>query len=168
MLLAACIKPCAIIARRPGSSSRGLLNFSCPADLANYYSAGPPERSGGAMTFYDHTLYGRDDEMDEFGDSGAFSESLEKDLEEEDEEEEEARIPEPDLGRAEPASAPAAPAPRPAPAGGGGGDRKPAAKKKAARRPAKKKSAKKSAKKKAARRPARKAKKRAKKGGRRR
>src|SRR6266566_2499528 len=159
MLLAACIKPCAIIARRSGSSSRGLLNFSCPADLANYYSAGPPERSGGAMTFYDHTLYGRDDEMDEFGDSGAFSESLEEELEEEDEEEEEARIPEPDLGRPEPASAPAAPAPRPAPAGGGGGARKPAAKKKAA---------KKSAKKKAARRPARKAKKKAKKGGRRR
>ena len=39
------------------------------------------------MTFYDHTLYGRDDEMDEFGDSGAFSESLEEELEEEDEEE---------------------------------------------------------------------------------
>src|SRR5258707_4898790 len=110
MLLAACLKPCAIIARRSSSSSRGLLNFSCPADLANYYSAGPPERSGGAMTFYDHTLYGRDDEMDEFGDSGAFSESLEEDLEEEDEEEEEeARTPEPDLSRPEPASDPAAP-----------------------------------------------------------
>src|SRR6266446_3209947 len=90
MLLAACIKPCAIIARRSSSSSRGLLNFSCPADLANYYSAGPPERSGGAMSFYDHTLYGRDDEMDEFGDSGAFSEPLEEDLEEEDEEKEES------------------------------------------------------------------------------
>src|ERR1700686_2478502 len=114
MLLAACLKPCAIIARRSSSSSRGLLNFSCPADLANHYSAGPPERSersGGAMTFYDHTLYGRDDEMDEFGDSGAFNEPLEEDLEEEDEEEEEARIPEPDLGRPEPASAPAAPRP---------------------------------------------------------
>src|SRR4030081_1394554 len=131
MLLAACLKPCAIIARRSSSSSRGLLNFSCPADLANYYSAGPPERSGGAMTFYDHTLYGRDDEMDEFGDSGAFSEPLEEDLEEEDEEEEEARIPEPDLGRPEPASPPAAPAPRPTPAGGGGVARRPAARKKA-------------------------------------
>jgi hypothetical protein len=138
MLLAACIKPCAIIARRSDSSSRGLLNFSCPADLANYYSAGPAERSGGAMTFYDHTLYGRDDEMDEFGDSGAFSESLEEDLEEEDEEEEEARTPEPDLGRPEPPSVPAAPAPKPAPAGGGGGARKPAAKKKAAKKAKKK------------------------------
>src|SRR5260370_17708079 len=138
MLLAACLQPCAIIARRSRSSSRGLLNFSCPADLANYYSAGPPERSGGAMTFYDHTLYGRDDEMYEFGDSGAFSEPLEEDLEEEDEEEEEARTPEPDLGRPEPASSPAAPAPRPVPAGGGGGARKPAAKKKAAKKAKKK------------------------------
>src|SRR3979409_2088194 len=163
MLLADCLKPCAIIARRSSSSSRGLLNFSCPADLANYYSAGPPERSGGAMTFYDHTLYGRDDEMDEFGDSGAFSESLEEALEEEDgaeevlgegaAEREEPHNPDPDLGRPEPASPPAAPAPRPTPAGGGGGARKPAAKKKAkkkapkkaTRRPAKKKAAKKSA-----------------------
>ena len=63
------------------------------------------------MTFYDPTLYGRDDEMDEFGDSGAFSESLEEDLEEEDEEEEEAHTPEPELGRPEPMSAPAPAAP---------------------------------------------------------
>ena len=37
------------------------------------------------MTFYDPTLYGRDDE-EEFGDSGAYSESLEEDFEEEEEE----------------------------------------------------------------------------------
>jgi hypothetical protein len=29
------------------------------------------------MTFYDNTLYGRDDEMDEFGDGGAYGESPE-------------------------------------------------------------------------------------------
>ena len=34
------------------------------------------------MTFYDPTLYGRDEEED-FGDSGAYSESLEEDFEEE-------------------------------------------------------------------------------------
>jgi hypothetical protein len=34
------------------------------------------------MTFYDPTLYGRDEE-EEFGDSGAYSESLEEDFEEE-------------------------------------------------------------------------------------
>ena len=39
------------------------------------------------MTFYDPTLYGRDEE-EEFGDSGAYSESLEEDFEEEEEEEE--------------------------------------------------------------------------------
>ena len=37
------------------------------------------------MTFYDPTLYGRDEE-DEFGDSGAYNESLEEDFEEEEEE----------------------------------------------------------------------------------
>ena len=30
------------------------------------------------MTFYDETLYGRDEEMDEYGDSGAYGESLEE------------------------------------------------------------------------------------------
>ena len=41
----------------------------------------------------DHeTLYLRDDEIDEFGDSGAYGESLEEDFEEE-EEEEEAELP---------------------------------------------------------------------------
>ena len=43
------------------------------------------------MTF-DNTLYARDDEMDEFGDSGAYGDSLEEDYEEE-EEEEEAELP---------------------------------------------------------------------------
>ena len=43
------------------------------------------------MTF-DETLYARDDEMDEFGDSGAYGDSLEEDYEEE-EEEEEAEVP---------------------------------------------------------------------------
>ena len=37
------------------------------------------------MTF-DETLYGRDDEMDEYGDSGAYGDSLEEDYEEEEEE----------------------------------------------------------------------------------
>ena len=59
---------------------------------------------------FDETLYGRDEEMDEYGDSGAYGDSLEEDYEEE-EEEEEAEMP----GMAEPepepvASMPAAPA----------------------------------------------------------
>lgn len=37
----------------------------------------------------DETLYGRDDDMDEFGDTGSYGESLEEDYEEEEEEEEE-------------------------------------------------------------------------------
>ena len=41
------------------------------------------------MRFNDPTLYGRDDETDEYSDSGAYGESLEEDLEEEEEEEEE-------------------------------------------------------------------------------
>ena|SRR5215469_3837281 len=40
------------------------------------------------MTFYDETLYGRDDEMDEYGDSGAYGETPEEEFEEEEEEEE--------------------------------------------------------------------------------
>ena len=44
------------------------------------------------MTF-DETLYARDDEMDEFGDSGAYGDSLEEDYEEEEEEEEAAEVP---------------------------------------------------------------------------
>ena len=72
------------------------------------------------MTFYDETLYGRDDEMDEFGDSGAYGESPEEILEEEEEEEEEeAGLPEIRESVAvieveEPEPAP------PKPAGGGG------------------------------------------------
>ncbi len=41
---------------------------------------------------FEETLYLRDDEADEFGDSGAFSDSLDEDYEEE-EEEEEAEVP---------------------------------------------------------------------------
>ena len=73
------------------------------------------------MPFDDPTLYGRDDETDEFGDSGAFSESLEEDFDEEEEEEEEpAMTEEEDEGAApEPPSEP-----KPAmPTGGGGGAR---------------------------------------------
>jgi hypothetical protein len=66
------------------------------------------------MTFYDPTLYGRDEE-EEFGDSGAYSESLEEDFEEEEEEEEESGLPQPEINGVEPVSAPAPPAPKPAP-----------------------------------------------------
>ena len=38
--------------------------------------------------FFEETLYLRDDEADEFGDSGAFNDSLDEDYEEEEEEEE--------------------------------------------------------------------------------
>ena len=61
---------------------------------------------------YDPTLYARDDE-EEFGDTGAYSESLEEDFEEEEEEEEEAGVPEPDLGEPVTPSAPPPSAPRP-------------------------------------------------------
>ena len=44
------------------------------------------------MRFDDRTLWGRDDEMDEYSDSGAYGESLEEDLEEEEEEEEESGV----------------------------------------------------------------------------
>ena len=70
------------------------------------------------MTFYDPTLYGRDDE-EEFGDSGAYSESLEEDFEEEEEEEEEAGVPEPDMSEPAAPAPPPPPAPRPAAPGGG-------------------------------------------------
>ncbi|MGA7380183.1 MAG: hypothetical protein WBX03_04975, partial [Terriglobales bacterium] len=77
------------------------------------------------MTFYE-TLYLRDDEVDEFGDSGAYGESLEEDYEEE-EEEEEAEMP----AMREPESMVEAPVPSmPISSGsGGGGAPKPAAKK---------------------------------------
>ncbi len=44
------------------------------------------------MRFDDRTLWGRDDEMDEYGDSGAYGESLEENFEEEEEEEEESGV----------------------------------------------------------------------------
>ena len=56
---------------------------------------------GGAMTFDDPTLYARDEE-EEFGDSGAYSESLEEDFEEEEEEEEESGMPAPEANEPEP------------------------------------------------------------------
>ena len=65
------------------------------------------------MSFYDPTLYGRDDEED-FGDSGAYSESLEEDFEEEEEEEEEAGIAEPAMGEPAMPAPPPPPAPKPA------------------------------------------------------
>src|SRR5580658_7605866 len=145
--LADCSKRRAIIARRSRRSSGGLLNSLVPATRALVAATGrpgSPQRSGGSMTFYDPTLYGRDEE-DEFADSGAYSESLEEDFEEE--EEEEAGLPEPDAHAPAPVATAAPPAPKPAPkpaapkppapAGGGGGS-KPAAKKKAAKKPAEK------------------------------
>jgi hypothetical protein len=68
------------------------------------------------MTF-DETLYARDDEMDEFGDTAAYGDSLEEDYEEEEEEEEEeAEVP----GVIESQPEPAAPLPAaPRPSGGG-------------------------------------------------
>jgi hypothetical protein len=86
---------------------------------------------------FDETLYGRDDEADEFGDSGAYGDALEEDYEEE-EEEEEAEVP----GMSEPQPEPIVPPPAPRPAGGGGGAPKPAKRKPAAKKkPAKKKPA---------------------------
>ena len=64
------------------------------------------------MTF-DETLYGRDDEMDEYGDSGAFGDSLEEDFEEE-EEEEEAEMPLLSEPEPEPVIPVAPPPPKPA------------------------------------------------------
>src|SRR6266849_7257988 len=142
--------------------------FSCLSiSLAHAVLAQRPgaERSpkpGGKMTF-DETLYGRDDEMDEFGDSGAYGDSLEEDYEEE-EEEEEAEVP---GGEAQPE--PVAP-PAPTPSGGGGGGGKPARKppRKAARKaaPRKKAAKKKAAKKKPARKAAKRKPARKKAGGR--
>src|SRR5579864_1939228 len=161
----------AIIARRHSKKFLVVFQFSraCSQGVSE---PRPPLKSGGAMTFYDPTLYGRDEE-EEFGDSGAYSESLEEDFEEE-EEEEESGTPSPEMGEPTSIAVPPPPAPRPKPApsmpSGGGGGSKPAAKKKskkkAAKKPAKKKAkkpAKKPAKKKAAKKPAKKAKKKGKK-----
>jgi outer membrane biosynthesis protein TonB len=153
--------------------------FYFPVPAAPARSHGAAQKSGGRMTF-DETLYGRDDEMDEFGDSGAYGDSLEEDYEEEEEEEEAAEVPAIIESQPEPA-APAPSAPRPASSGGGSKPpRKPAAKKAAKKKPARKVVRKKPAKKKkparkaaakkkvAKKKPARKAKKAARKGGRRR
>ena len=97
------------------------------------------------MRFDDPTLYGRDDETDEYSDSGAYGESLEEDLEEEEEEEEEPVLVEEDdeipVVPREPVRAP-----EPiTPSGGGGSQGGPPKK-----APAKKAAAKKAAAKKAA------------------
>src|SRR5229473_6524983 len=123
--------------------------FSClsislaHAVLAQRPGAERSSKPGGKMTF-DETLYGRDDETDEFGDSGAYGDSLEEDYEEE-EEEEEAEV----AGVIEPQPEPAAPVPAPPKPSGGGGPPKPP-RKPAAKKPAKKKPARKVAKKKPA------------------
>src|SRR6266403_1517636 len=130
---------------------------------------------GGDMRFNDPTLYGRDDETDEYSDSGAYGESLEEDLEEEEEEEEEpVLVEEDDEIPVVPAREPVR-APEPVTPSGGGGSqggppkkasaKKAQAKKKAAKKPAKKvaKKKKKAAKKPARKKPAAKKKKAAKK-----
>src|SRR2546423_1929532 len=139
--------------------SGGLFNFPCARSRIAYRFR-PPLKSGGAMTFYDPTLYGRDED-EEFGDSGAYSESLEEDFEEEEEEEEEPGMPASESTESEPAPKPSAP--KPAAGGGGGGRRAPAKKKAAKKKPAakkrpapKKRSAKKPAKKKAGKKVAKK------------
>src|SRR5207245_4823363 len=85
---------------------------------------------GGRMMF-EETLYLRDDEADEFGDSGAYGDTLDEDYEEE-EEEEEAEVPA-ISGELEPE--PVTEAPGPPPAAGGGGGSKPAAKNAAKKKP---------------------------------
>ncbi len=62
------------------------------------------------MTFDDPTLYARDED-EEFGDTGAYSESLEEDFEEEEEEEEESGLPASEADEPEPVSVPAPPPP---------------------------------------------------------
>ena len=37
------------------------------------------------MTFFDETLYGRDDEMDDYGDGSSYDEALEEEYDEEEE-----------------------------------------------------------------------------------
>jgi hypothetical protein len=169
------------VAKKPVCYNRAPFDGkSCSCSLSNFLvriavfggvlSVDGGELPGGAMTFYDETLYGRDDEMDEFGDGGAYGESPEEIIEEEEEEEEEeAGVPvvreTVSVVEVEEPMAPAKPA------GGGGGTRKPAkkaAKKKPAKKAAKKKPAKKAAKKKPAKKAAKKKKSAKKKGGRRR
>ena len=114
------------------------------------------------MRFSDPTLYGRDDETDEYSDSGAYGESLEEDLEEEEEEEEEPTVvgeeDEEDDESSEPAAREHVKAPTPPPSGGGSGappkKKAPAKKAPPKKAPAKKAPAKKKAAKKAAKKPA--------------
>jgi hypothetical protein len=138
---------------------------------------GAMRRTEEERMMFEETLYLRDDEADEFGDSGAYGDALDEDYEEEEEEEEEAEMPSGDDVEPEAAPEPAAPAST----GGGGGSRssrkapakkapkksskkapKKAAKKKSAKKAPKKAAKKKSAKKKAGKKSAKK------KGGRRR
>src|SRR5208282_5898195 len=94
--------------------------------------AGDHKYAGGDMRFNDPTLYGRDDETDEFSDSGAYGESLEEDLDEEEEEEEEPALVEEDdeLPAPPPVREPVA-APAPVTPSGGGGSQSGPPKKKA-------------------------------------
>src|SRR6202020_2589296 len=87
------------------------LFFSAKSALKQLPGASDSRSSGGKMTF-DETLYARDDEADEFGESGAYGDTLEEDYEEEEEEEEEVPV------ASEPEPEPVAPPPPPKPAGG--------------------------------------------------
>jgi hypothetical protein len=100
--------------------------------------AGDLKYAGGNMRFNDPTLYGRDDETDEYSDSGAYGESLEEDLDEEEEEEEEPTL----IEEADELSVPLPPEPVRAPApitsSGGGGSQGGPPKKAAKKAPVKK------------------------------
>ena len=96
---------CAIIAPRSANALVFQLSFYFPSTRSACPESRRSPKPGGRMTF-DETLYARDDEMDEFGDSGAYGDSLEEDYEEE-EEEEEAEVP----GMIEPQPEPATPCP---------------------------------------------------------
>jgi hypothetical protein len=142
---------CAIIARRSTNAAVFQLSFYSRRTrrLRDFPAQSAARKSGGAMSF-EETLFLRDDEMDEFGDSGAYGDSLEEDYEHEEEEEEE------EVPGGETLPEPAAPAPTTPSTGGGGGGGKPA--RKPARKAASKKSSRSKPKKKAAKKkPARKA-----------
>src|SRR5438874_11326859 len=82
--------------------------------------------------FFEETLYLRDDEADEFGDSGAFNDSIDADYEEEEEEEEAEVTPSAEIEH-EPAMdeepEPSPSAPRGGGSRSGGGGSKPVKKK---------------------------------------
>ena len=107
------------------------------------------------MRFDNLTLYVGDDEIDEYGDSSAYGESLEEDLDEEEEEEEEPGVIE-EAPEPEPVHVM-----EPAPPLQGGGGSRPPRKKAAAKKKATKKKAARKAKKKPAKKAARKPKKKA-------